>query len=89
MFERIRVGLTVYIIICCTFTSDLVYIIILCKFTSDLVEGGFDRLGYIPLADAIEKCDGKARYRVMSVLNRYALSQNKLSKGHCTEISYL
>ena len=35
-----------------------------------LVEGGFDKLGYVPIADALQRCEGKARYRVMSELNR-------------------
>ena len=44
-----------------------------------LVEGGFDRLGYTPVKEALQRCEGKARYRVMGELNRYML-------GH---ISYL
>ncbi len=51
------------------------------------MEGGFDRLGYIPLADAIEKCDGKARYRVMSVLNRYALSQTSSQRDTALKLA--
>jgi hypothetical protein len=35
-----------------------------------LVEGGFDRLGYTPVKDALQRCEGKARYRVMGELNR-------------------
>ncbi len=39
-----------------------------------LVEGGFDRLGYTPVKEALQRCEGKARYRVMGELNRYMLS---------------
>jgi hypothetical protein len=38
------------------------------------VEGGFDRLGYTPVKEALQRCEGKARYRVMGELNRCVLS---------------
>merc|ERR1719228_2036749 len=37
---------------------------------SGLVAGGFDKLGYIPLATAVGQCEGQARYRVEMLLNR-------------------
>jgi hypothetical protein len=38
--------------------------------SAGLVEGGFDRLGYTPVKEALQRCEGKARYRVMGELNR-------------------
>ena len=35
-----------------------------------MVEGGFDRLGYTPIREALQRCEGKVRYRVMAELNR-------------------
>merc|ERR1719228_895685 len=37
---------------------------------SGLVAGGFDKLGYIPIATAVGQCEGQARYQVEMVLNR-------------------
>ena len=37
---------------------------------SGLVAGGFDKLGYIPIATAVRQCEGQARYRVEMAVNR-------------------
>ena len=35
-----------------------------------MVEGGMNRLGYIPVMEAVEKCEGQARWRVESEIAR-------------------
>ena len=37
---------------------------------SGLFQGGFDKLGYIPIEKALEQCDGMARYRVEMLINK-------------------
>jgi len=37
---------------------------------SGLVAGGFDKLGYIPVATAVGQCEGQARFRVENAVNR-------------------
>ena len=40
---------------------------------SGLVAGGFDKLGYIPVATAVGQCEGQARFRVENAVNRGVL----------------
>ena len=42
---------------------------------SGLVAGGFDKLGYIPIATAVEQCEGQARYRVEMAIDRQVDSE--------------
>ena len=42
---------------------------------SGLVAGGFDKLGYIPIAKAVEQCEGQARYRVEMAIDRQVDSE--------------
>jgi hypothetical protein len=42
---------------------------------SGLVAGGFDKLGYIPIATAVKQCEGQARYRVEMAINRQVDSE--------------
>ena len=37
---------------------------------SNMVVGGMNRLGYIPVMEAVEKCEGLARWRVESEIAR-------------------
>ena len=37
---------------------------------SDLVAGGFDTLGYIPVGEAVQMCEGQARWRLERELDR-------------------
>ena len=37
---------------------------------SGLVAGGFDKLGYIPIATAVGQCAGQAQFRVEMAVNR-------------------
>ena len=40
---------------------------------SGLVARGFDRLGYIPVAEAAQMCDGQARWRVEEEIDKYVI----------------
>jgi hypothetical protein len=33
--------------------------------------GGMERLGYVPLSKALQKCEGRTGYRVRTELDRY------------------
>ena len=35
-----------------------------------LVTGGFEQLGYVPIAEAVQRCEGNARNSVMYLLMR-------------------
>jgi hypothetical protein len=37
---------------------------------SGLLTGGFDKLGYIPIATAVGQCEGQARYRLEKAVDR-------------------
>ena len=37
---------------------------------SGLLAGGFDRLGYIPVGEAVQMCEGQARWRLEKEIDR-------------------
>ena len=48
---------------------------------SGLVSGGFDKLGYIPLATAVGQCEGQARARwVQTDILVEIISDNKMTR---------
>jgi hypothetical protein len=42
-----------------------------CDYDAGLVVGGMDKLGYVPLSKALQKCEGRTGYRVRTELDRY------------------
>ena len=42
---------------------------------SGLLAGGFDWLGYIPVEEAVQMCEGQARWRVEEEIDRKVLEE--------------
>ena len=40
---------------------------------SSMVEGGLSNMGYIPVMEAVKKCEGQARWRVEKEIDRWVI----------------